>query len=124
MGTYTVELKQDSRQVRTQLETLLTEAHLQFAVSFDLKSARENAQCDCPYHGTAKCTCQYEILVVSDPRQYPGETRTITIHGRDGVTWVSLIALPFTRSAIKSDRLGKRLRRLIFKNVVVVKNLH
>lgn len=121
MGAYTVEIAQDSSQVKARVETLLEKARFQFAVSFDLQSARENAPCNCPHHGTSDCTCRYEIMLVSDPRRYPGETRTITIHGRDGLTWVSLVAAPATYLSTKSDRFGKKLRQIIEQSAATVK---
>jgi len=121
MGTYIIELLQNSKQVKAQLETLLAEAGLHTIVSFDLQSARAgNATCNCPYHGTANCTCQYEVLLVDDPTHFPGDTRTITIHGRDDVTWISLPAFPFAQQTAKPDTFGKKLRRILLKSASAV----
>ncbi len=121
MGTYTVELAQNSKQVKTRLETLLAEAGFHTAVSFDLQSARMgDTTCTCPYHGISNCTCQYEVLLVDDPKRYPGDTRTITIHGRDDITWVSLPAFPFTPQTAKPDTFGKKLRRILLKSASIV----
>jgi len=117
MGTVTIELAENSRRVKARLETLLAEAAFHTAVSFDLQSARAGTStCNCPYHGTSDCTCQYEVLLVDDPAHFPGETRTITIHGRDNTTWLNLPSFPFARHTAKPDPFSKKLRRILLKS--------
>jgi len=120
METVTIESVQNSKQVKARLETLLTEAGFHTAVSFDLQSARKNAPCNCPYHKTLDCTCQFVVLLIDDLHRYPQDTRTITIHASDDVTWVSLPTLPFSSQPAKSDPFGKRLQRILLKSVSTV----
>lgn len=52
-----------------QVTSRLEAAGLQVCRSFDLQSARNSLAdpdgCTCPYHGTAKCDCQYVVLMVN-----------------------------------------------------------
>jgi len=89
---YTVRLDQSSEQVTARLMDALWQRGLQVTVSFDLRLVRaDQLHCDCPFHGQAECTCQYAILLVHDPAQEDGTYRTITLHGRDEIVWLTLV---------------------------------
>ncbi len=114
MGEYTIELAQPSDTIEKKLVDRLRAAGLNVTVSFDLQSARTNhPQCACPYHGMEACTCQYEVLLVSDQGNFPGETFTITLHGRDDYTWMRLVAPQAPHPTLSAERLGRKLRRLL-----------
>ncbi len=92
---YTVRLEHPGEQVIPKLIDALRGRGLQATISFDLRLARAgHADCDCPYHGQAKCTCQLAILLVYDPEQVDGKYRTVTIHGRDERIWLTLLQGP------------------------------
>ena len=62
--------------------------------SFDLRDAlRDHLDCTCPYHGTARCTCQYVVFLA-----YEQNTNTppvvLTVHERDGLTRVRVDTAP------------------------------
>jgi hypothetical protein len=89
---YTLRIDQASEQVIPNLLGALQRQALQVIVTFDLQLARaDHATCDCPHHGTERCTCQYAVLLVYDSKQGYGSYRTITVHGRDGQVWLSLL---------------------------------
>jgi len=57
--------------------------------SFDLRSALEgHADCDCPYHGTAQCTCQFAVLLVYGGA---GAPVVVTVHSRDTQARVRIV---------------------------------
>ena len=71
---------------------LLSGAGLQVVRSFDLRSARmAHAECTCPHHGTAQCTCQFVVLLVYGRS---GTPVTLVVHGHDEQTWLSLVDTP------------------------------
>ena len=73
--------------------------------SFDLRSAlaplAAHADCECPHHGTAQCTCQFVVLLVyGDPSAEPalslskgsgGAPVVITAHSRDAQAQVQIV---------------------------------
>jgi len=65
--------------------------------SFDLRSAlaplAAHADCECPHHGTAQCTCQFVVLLVySDPSAGSGGAPVvITTHSRDAQAQVQIV---------------------------------
>jgi enterochelin esterase-like enzyme len=76
----------------TQAVRLLSSADLQVVRSFDLRSARaSHAECACPHHGTAQCTCQFVVLLVYGHGSAPV---AVAAHGYDGQTWFSLVDTP------------------------------
>jgi hypothetical protein len=90
----TLQVNRSSEQVISELVSALQHQELQVTISFDLQVARAGQQpCDCPHHGTERCTCQYAVLLVHDPAQN-GVSRTITVHGRDRQVWLSLLKSP------------------------------
>ena len=92
---YTLRIDRPSEQVIPELMEALRQRQLQVAISFDLQQARAiQAACDCPHHGQAPCTCQYAVLLVYDLRGGRATSGTITVHGRDGRVWLSLIKNP------------------------------
>ena len=71
---------------------LLSSVGLQAVRSFDLRSARmAHAECTCPHHGTAQCTCQFVVLLVYGQG---GAPMSLIVHGHDGKTWLSLVDTP------------------------------
>jgi hypothetical protein len=73
----------------------LSQADLQVATSFDLRTARAaHTDCACPHHGTALCDCQMVILLVYGTEACPA---TLVVHGRDGRTYLSLADTPGQR---------------------------
>ena len=83
----------DCREAAEQLSHDLAGAGLRVTRSFDLQSARKALRdpegCQCPHHGTADCTCQYVVLLVSDGAETP---LTLVAHGHDGATHLSMEA--------------------------------
>ena len=76
----------------TQAAQLLSSAGLRVVRSFDLRSARmAHAECTCPHHGTAQCTCQFVVLLVYGQG---GAPMSLVMHGHDGQTWLSLVDTP------------------------------
>ena len=56
--------------------------------SFDLRSAlHDQPDCPCPHHGTARCTCQYVVLLAYEPAT-AAPPAVITAHECDGITRV------------------------------------
>jgi hypothetical protein len=89
---YTVHVDRPSEEVIPELVTILERHGLRVMITFDLQLARANqVDCHCPHHGTERCTCQYAVLLVYDQKQGSGTYRTITLHGRDGQIWLSLL---------------------------------
>ncbi len=76
-------------EIRRRLES----AGLRVQQSFDLRSALlEVLNCRCPHHGTARCTCQYGVLLVYGQGGGPA---TLQAHGRDGLFWLTLAPASF-----------------------------
>jgi hypothetical protein len=70
--------------------------------SFDLRSAlAAHADCECPHHGTAQCTCQFVVLLIyGDPSTLPpagvagpgaAQLVALTMHCRDNRTQVQVV---------------------------------
>lgn len=63
--------------------------------SFDLRSAvTAHADCNCPYHGTAHCTCQFVVLLVYSEA---GDPVVVTAHSRDTQARVQIVRDATTR---------------------------
>ena len=85
-------VQQECEESTAQAVRLLAEAGLPIVRSFDLRSARAaHADCTCPHHGTAQCTCQFVVLLVYGQG---GSPATLVAHGHDGQTWFSLVDTP------------------------------
>ena len=85
-------LQADCEEAATQAVQLLSSAGLRVMRSFDLRSARaDHAECTCPHHGTAQCTCQFVVFLVYGQS---GAPVTLVAHGHDGQTWLSLVDTP------------------------------
>lgn len=70
----------------------LTRLGLYVVRSFDLRSAlATQADCVCPQHGTAQCTCQFAVLLIYGDAPQPV---TLTIHCRNGQTQMQIIHDP------------------------------
>jgi hypothetical protein len=93
---HTLHLNQSSEDVLRSLVKALNRRELQVVASFNLRQARaQQVDCPCPYHETADCSCQYIVLLVFAPKRPSEGYRTITLHGRDGQVWLSLLESPF-----------------------------
>lgn len=67
----------------------ITRRGLSVVRSFDLRSALTiHADCECPHHGTAQCTCQFTVLLVYGGAPQPV---TLTIHCRDSRTQAQIV---------------------------------
>jgi len=94
-----VTIQANCDEATTQAAQLLSGAGLQVVRSFDLRSARmAHAECTCPHHGTAQCTCQFVVLLVYGQG---GAPVTLVAHGHDGQTWLSLVDTPQQPADIK-----------------------
>jgi len=75
----------------------LTRRGFRVVRSFDLRSAlaplAAHADCECPHHGTAQCTCQFVVLLVyGDPSAGSGGAPVvITAHSRDAQAQVQIV---------------------------------
>ena len=87
-----VTIQADCEEATAQAARLLSSAGLQVVRSFDLRSARmTHAECTCPHHGTAECTCQFVVLLVYGQG---GAPMSLVAHGHDGQTWLSQVDTP------------------------------
>ena len=87
-----VTLQANCEEATAQAVQLLAGAGLQVVRSFDLRSARlAHAECTCPHHGTAQCTCQLVVLLVYGQG---GAPMSLVAHGHNGQTWLSLVDTP------------------------------
>jgi len=87
-----VTLQANYDEMTTRAAQLLSGAGLRVVRSFDLRSARmTHAECTCPHHGMAECTCQFVVLLVYGQGSRPV---TLVAHGHDGQTWLSLVDIP------------------------------
>lgn len=76
-------------------QEMLVCAGLQVSISFDLQLAREtHTECSCPHHGTAECDCQMVVFLVYGQDACPA---SLIIHGRDGLTYLTLADTPGQR---------------------------
>lgn len=98
-------LECSSREAVQWIIEVLSQADLQVATSFDLRTAREaHTECACPHHGTAACDCQLVVLLVYSQDDSPA---TLVLHGSDGSTCLSLADTP-------RQRLSPKLAATIF----------
>jgi hypothetical protein len=68
---------------------VLTRRGFRVVRSFDLRSAlAAHADCECPYHGTAQCTCQFVVLLVYGEA---GEPVVVTAHSRDAQARMQIV---------------------------------
>ncbi len=58
--------------------------------SFDLHIATDGG-CDCPYHGTSRCACQFVVLLVYGASGAPA---VVTAHSRGERSHVEIVADP------------------------------
>ncbi len=78
--------------------------------SFDLQSARQALRvpesCPCPHHGTAQCSCQYVVLLVS----LDGPPVSLSAHGQEHHTVLAFEGSAAGHPAVKHLReLAKSL---------------
>lgn len=66
----------------------LTRRGFRVVRSFDLRSAlAAHVGCECPQHGTAKCTCQFVVLLVYGA----SDTLVVTVHSREARAQVQIV---------------------------------
>ena len=71
---------------------LLSVRGLHVVRSFDLQAARAGASaCNCPHHGTARCTCSYVVLLVYGAG---GPPAVVTAHSCDTRTYLEIALDP------------------------------
>lgn len=96
----------------------LGDAGLQVKQTFNLQLARQmQKDCPCPHHGTAQCNCQILVLLVY---RNVGPPITLTIHGYDANTWVSLVDVPGQRA---DPFFESSIRRLLTPGIPVQSSL-
>lgn len=97
-------------QTLDRVRAALERTGLSVSRGFDLMHALAELpeECHCPHHGTARCTCQYAVLLVRAGAPAPSDLVAVVLHHRDGITWVSLQA-PYGRV---SD-LARAVRRTL-----------
>lgn len=67
-------------------------AGLRVEQSFDLRSALADVPaCTCPHHGTSRCDCQYNVLLVYGQAGVPV---SVIVHGHDARSWITLVDYP------------------------------
>jgi hypothetical protein len=103
----------------------LTRRGFRVVRSFDLRSAMAtHADCECPHHGTAQCTCQFVVLLVyGDPSTEPalslskgsgGAPVVITAHSRDAQAQVQIVRPTGTGlKAVRDDANSRPDPRLV-----------
>jgi hypothetical protein len=109
---HTLRVDRPSEQVMSELVNALQRRGLRVMITFDLQLARANqVDCQCPHHGTERCTCQYAVLLAYARKGKSGVYRTITIHGRDQQVWLSLLKSPTLPDRVDSayQTLGAEL---------------
>ncbi len=108
----------DCREATELLSRDLAGEGLRVTRSFDLQSARQALRdpegCPCPHHGTAGCSCQYVVLLVSLGTESP---LALVAHGHDGATHLSVesggsetAALKIVRTAIAGQQIIEKER--------------
>ena len=91
----------------------LTRHDFRVVRSFDLRSAlaplAAHADCECPHHGTAQCTCQFVVLLAyGDPSTGSGGAPVVvTAHSRDIQAQVQIVHDANTQPDRKTDRVHK-----------------
>lgn len=90
----------------------LTRRGFRVVRSFDLRSAiAVHADCECPHHGTAKCTCQFVVLLVYGESSAP---IVITAHSRDVQAQVQIVRPTGTGlKAVRDDANSQPDPRLV-----------
>lgn len=86
---------------------------LQIEQTFDLQIARlSQAGCQCPHHGTERCSCQMVVLLV---RGESNDPLTLILHGNDGQTSFSIVNLSGKRPDVELAE--------IIRKALVVQNM-
>ena len=79
--------------------------------SFDLLGSDSDA-CDCPHHGTLRCTCQYSVLLVY---WEAGPPVPVTAHSRDSRTRFDIAADP--NAPLEADLVDRIMAILLETSV-------
>jgi hypothetical protein len=86
---------QRCEEVLPQVTLALQLAGYRVTWTFDLRTALSSIpECNCRYHGTTHCDCQYMILLISSDTERPA---TLILHGHGLQTWVTLADTPAQR---------------------------
>lgn len=99
------------------LTVALTRQGFRVVRTFDLRSAlaarpdRETfpLHCDCPYHGTDRCTCQFVVLLVYGNAAEPV---VVTVHSRDTQAHLQIVHDALTRP---DPRLARQVMVVLIK---------
>lgn len=91
----TIELQMPIGEATEALAQALERGHYRVVRSFDLREATgAHSACTCPHHGTAACTCQYLMLIAYPGQGADSQPLSLSVHGRDQQTLVSLVSGP------------------------------
>ncbi|MBI4733089.1 MAG: hypothetical protein HY781_13375 [Chloroflexi bacterium] len=75
--------------------------------TFDLRIARiAHTDCPCPHHGTDRCDCQLNVLLVYKTGSEPV---TLLAHGYDGRTWLSMVNSPQQPADARLEALIRKI---------------
>jgi len=91
--------------------------------SFDLRAALAvHSDCECPYHGTAQCTCQFVVLLVyGDPTTGSGQDAAqpvvLTVHCRDNRTQAQVV---HDANMIPDPRLAEQVMAALVETALTV----
>ena len=90
----------------------LTRRGFRVVRSFDLRSAMAaHADCECPHHGTAQCTCQFVVLLAYGES---GAPVVMTAHSRDAQAQVQIVRPTGTGlKAVRDDANSRPDARLV-----------
>ena len=98
----------------------LTRRSFRVVRSFDLHSAlAAHADCECPHHGTAQCTCQFVVLLAyGDPSTGSGGAPVVvTAHSRDAQAQVQIVR---DAAARPDPRLVEQVMAALFEAALTV----
>ncbi len=98
----------------------LTRRGFRVVRSFDLRSAMAtHADCECPHHGTAQCTCQFVVLLVyGNASTGPGGAPVVvTAHSRDAQAQAQIVHDANTRP---DPRLVEQVMAALFEAALTV----
>ena len=93
----------------------LTRRSFRVVRSFDLHSAlAAHADCECPHHGTAQCTCQFVVLLAYGES---GAPVVVTAHSRDAQAQVQIVR---DADARPDPRLVEQVMAALFEAALTV----
>lgn len=88
-----ISVNRPCKEVVSAIRKALGAADFRIEQSFDLRAALALVPgCTCPHHGTAQCTCEYNVMLVYG--KYSPVPVTLVAHGRDAQSWITLADSP------------------------------